>query len=165
MSSGTLNENVQPKWKAKIQLPSSRPTRPPMRNTDRFLEKVEIGPDLLRANDPKNYEKNGKIGKNIGATKPKKNSLNITKKKKKNLLSEYVSEFSKLQAQHLLLEGGQRGKFERQKGEKEMSFNKQMSKIHSAKIINLGGSKGKGGKRKSRKYKGGKSQGEEFEIR
>lgn len=183
MSSGTLNENFQQKqkWGGKISLPSSRPQ---LRKTDRFVEKVEIGGDLIKLKDyfstsnknketkknltgkasnknlenSQNQKEDGKFA-SLKESHPSTKNLEKRAKKKKNLLSEYVSEFSKLQAQHLLLEGGRGLRLDRRVSDKELSFNRQMSKIHSAKIINLGTVKSKGAKRKSRKFKSSKHQG------
>ena len=86
----------------------------------------------------------------------------ISHKKKGNLLSDYVSEFSKLQAHHILLDANLGARIGRNGSQSDMSFHKQMSKIHSAKIINLGHGEARKRekiKKKQRRVKNIKNQG------
>ena len=144
LSSGTLLTNPKSrKALNQIQLPSDRNKKYFSKNSERLLEKVTIG------------------GRALNGQKAK--PTRISHKKKGNLLSDYVSEFSKLQAHHILLDANLGARIGRNGSQSEMSFHKQMSKIHSAKIINLGHGEARKRekiKKKQRRVKNIKNQGD-----
>ena len=143
LSSGTLLSNPKSrKALNQIQLPSERNQKYFSKKSERLLEKVKIG------------------GRALNGQKAKQ--TRISHKKKGNLLSDYVSEFSKLQAHHILLDANLGARIGRNGSQSDMSFHKQMSKIHSAKIINLGHGEARKRekiKKKQRRVKNIKNQG------